>query len=212
MERKLRSVIQHQPEISYLFLGSRKHLIQQMFLDRSRPLCRSAAHYPLRPIGEEHWIEFIRNGFRQADKSIEEEVIRALCKLTQGHPFYTQHLCHVLWERTNPGAKATRESIQTAVRILLERESFAYTTLWESLTAHQRRFLTGLALEPSGVKPFSSAFTRRYGLRAASNAQRASQSLVTQDLIDPENGSFVIVDRFLRLWIRSLQNGVSLVE
>lgn len=212
VERTLRSVIQHQADVCYLFLGSRKHLVQQMFLDKSRPLYRSAAHYPLGPIAEEHWLGFIRARFGAAGKRIDDDTIRVVCRLTQGHPFYTQHLCHVLWERTEPKAEVTEASIRAAVRVLLERESFAYTTLWESLTAHQRRFLTGLALEPAGVKPFSSGFTRRYGLRSASNAQRASQALVERDLIDPEDGSFVIVDRFLRLWIRGLQSDVPPVE
>jgi len=67
-------------------------------------------------------------------------------------------------------------------------------------------------LEPAGAKPFSSAFTRRYGLRSASNAQRASQSLLEKDLIDPEDGSFVIVDRFLRLWIRDLPSDLHRAE
>jgi uncharacterized protein len=212
VERKLRSVIQHQSDVCYLFLGSRKHLIQQMFLDKSRPLYRSAGHYPLGAIAEEHWLGFIRERFLDAGKRIDDDRIRDICRLTQGHPFYTQHLCHVLWEQTEPQAEVTEDSVRSAVRVLLARESFAYTTLWESLTAHQRRFLTGLALEPAGVQPFSSAFTRRYGLRSASNAQRASQALVEKDLIDPENGSFVIVDRFLRLWIRDLQGDFHQVE
>jgi hypothetical protein len=118
----------------------------------------------------------------------------------------------VLWEQTPAQGTVTEDSIQDAVRTVLEREGFAYTTLWEYLTAHQRRFLTGLALEPAGVKPFSSTFTRRYSLRSASNAQRASQSLVQKDLIETEYGSFVIVDRFLRLWIREIQNVVHPLE
>jgi len=208
VERKLRSIIQHQTDVCYLFLGSRKHLVQQMFLDKSRPLYRAAGHYPLGPIPEAPWVSFIGRRFLDAGKRIDDDMIRAVCRLTQGHPFYTQHLCHVLWERTEPKATVTSHSIQAAVRVVLDRESFAYTTLWELLTAHQRRFLTGLALEPGGVKPFSSAFTRQYGLRSASNAQRASQSLVDKDVIDPDNGSFVIVDRFLRLWIREMQGNL----
>jgi hypothetical protein len=204
VERKLRSVIQHQADVCYLFLGSRKHLIQQMFLDKSRPLYRSAGHYPLGPIAAEHWLDFIGKRFLDASKRIEHDQILAICDLTEGHLFYTQHLCHVLWEQTPAQRTVTDDSIQDAVRTVLEREGFAYTTLWESLTGHQRRFLTGLALEPVGVKPFSSAFTRRYSLRSASNGQRASQTLVQKDLIDPENGSFVIVDRFLRLWIQRM--------
>jgi hypothetical protein len=67
-------------------------------------------------------------------------------------------------------------------------------------------------IDPGAAAVGSAAFTRRYGLRSASNAQRASQALVEQDLIDPENGSFVIVDRFLRLWIRDLQSDASSCE
>ncbi len=212
VERKLRSVIQHQAEVCYVFLGSRKHLIRQMFLERSRPLYRSAGHYPLGPISEEHWLGFIRDRFEEAGKSIDDDTIQEICRLTQGHPFYTQHLCHVLWERTEVRGRATVHSIQSALNILLDRERFAYSTLWESLTAHQRRFMTGVAREPTGVRPFSGAFTRRYGLRSASNAQRASQALLKRDLVDPENGSFVISDRFLRLWILRLLRETETLE
>lgn len=212
VERTLRSVMQHQADVCYLFLGSRKHLVQQMFLDKSRPLYRSAGHYPLGPIAEEHWTGFIGKRFRDAGKRIDHGMIQVICRLTQGHPFYTQHLCHVLWERTASKVTVTEDSIQDAVGVVLEREGFAYATLWESLTAHQRRFLIGLALEPPEAKPFSSAFTRRYSLRSASNAQRASQALVLRDLIEPENGSFVIVDRFLRLWIRKMQSDTQRIE
>jgi hypothetical protein len=41
VERRLRSVVQKQGDVSYIFLGSRKHLIGKMFLDRSRPLYRA---------------------------------------------------------------------------------------------------------------------------------------------------------------------------
>ena len=55
VERKLRSVIQAHRQVSYVFLGSRKHLIQKMVLDRNRPLYRAGGHYPLGPIAEKHW-------------------------------------------------------------------------------------------------------------------------------------------------------------
>jgi hypothetical protein len=59
VERRLRSIIQKHRDVSYIFLGSRKHLIQKIFLDRSRPLYRAAGHYPLGSIGTEHWLPFI---------------------------------------------------------------------------------------------------------------------------------------------------------
>lgn len=206
VERSLRSVIQHQEDVAYLFLGSRKHLVRKMFLDESRPLYRSAGHYPLHPIATEHWIPFVGERFREGRRGIGDEEIGRICDLTQGHPFYTQHLCHALFEICEAGATADAAMIDEALRILLERESFAYTTLWESLLANQRRVLTGLALESGDVQPFSADFTRRYGLRSASNAQRAIEGLQDRDVIEQEEKTWVITDRFLRLWIQRVQD------
>ena len=206
VERKLRSVIQHHRQVGYLFLGSRKHLIQKMVLDRNRPLYRAGGHYPLGPIAEKHWQPFIRQRFADAEKGIGQEHIHEVCELTQGHPFYTQHLCHVLWELCEPKAEVNGEMLRAAVKVLLARESYAYTTLWESLTLSQKRFLTGLAAEPAGVKVFAGDFVSRHGLGSASNAQRAVQALLSKDVIDRDNGSFLITDRFFRLWIQSVQS------
>lgn len=205
VERKLRSVIQNHRNVGYIFLGSRKHLIQKMFMDRARPLYRAGGHYPLGPIAEKHWQPFIRKRFADAGKIISPDRVHQVCELTQGHPFYTQHLCHVLWELCDAGAEVTKEMIQKAVRLLLEREHYAYTTLWESLTVPQRRFLKGLASEPAKIKVFAGEFVRRYGLGSASNVQRVVDVLLAKDIIDRDNGSFLVTDRFFRLWIQSEQ-------
>jgi len=205
VERRLRSAIQKHQDVSYIFLGSRKHLIQKMFLDRSRPLYRAAGHYPLMPIATEHWIPFIARKFREGEKPIAEAAIRRICQLTEGHPFYTQHLCHALWELCEPGRAAAGSLIEAAMKVLLDRESYAYTALWESLPLNQKRLLKGLASEGAGVKPFAGAFISRHGLGSASNSQRAVQSLLHRDLIDRDNGSFLISDRFFRIWIAQTQ-------
>jgi hypothetical protein len=203
-ERQLRSSIQHHNNVSYLFLGSRKHLLQNMFLDQSRPLYRAAAHYPLGPIATEHWQSFVASRFRKAKKKIDTRQIASLCEQTEGHPFYTQHLCHVLWAMTEPGTAVDELSIEKALSELLRRESHAYVTLWEMLTKNEQRLLRGLANSDTPRQPFSSDFTRRYGLRTASNSQRAAESLLQKDIIDRGQSSFVITDRFLRLWIQKV--------
>ena len=208
VERKLRSVIQHHEKVAYLFLGSRRHLIREMFLDSKRPLYRSAQHYPLRAIDEADWQPFIRERFEQAGKSISESVIHEVCQITEGHPFYVQHLCHVLWERCDEGAEVDPEDVQEATGILLDRESYAYTALWEGLTTNQQRFLLGLAQEED-VQPFSSAFVGRYDLGSPSSAQRAAESLTQKDLIDRDNGSFVVLDPFFQRWIVRQHGGRS---
>jgi hypothetical protein len=177
-----------------------------MFLDQARPLYRSAMHYPIGPIATKHWQPFIAKRFRDAEKTFDKPLIADLCTRTQGHPFYTQHLCHVVWSMIETGGSVDEASLDDAVSELLRRESHAYMTLWESLTKNEQRFLRGLAASETPPKPFSSDFTRRHGLRSASNAQRASESLVASDVIEREDSSYVINDRFLRLWINQMNS------
>ncbi len=200
-ERSIRSAIQNQQEVSYIFLGSRKHLIQKMFVDQSRPLYRAGGHYPLGPIEARDWLPFIRQRFKKSDKEISNDLIRSICQRTGGHPFYTQHLCHAIWELCETGTKVAKETIESATWLLLDRENYAYTALWESLGLNQRRFLMGIAGEPEGVKVFAADFLQRYNLRSPGSVQRAVETLLTKDIIDRSNGSFVISDRFFKIWI-----------
>ncbi len=205
VERLLRSSIQHQSEVAYIFCGSRKHLIRQMFMDSQRPMYRSGAHYPLGLIDEGHWQIFITEKFAATGKSISAEIISKLYALTEGHPFYTQHLCHPLWELCESGKAVSEEMIGQATALLLDRESYAFENLWDSLTRNARRLLRGIALEGAGAQVFSSEFTRKYQLGSSSNAQRAVDSLIRKDIIDKDDRGFVIPDRFFRLWINSKQ-------
>jgi AAA+ ATPase superfamily predicted ATPase len=205
VERLLRSSIQHQSDVAYIFCGSRKHLIRQMFMDSQRPMYRSGAHYPLGLITEDHWQKFIAGKFTETGKRISPEVTSSLCALTEGHPFYTQHLCHPLWELCEDGGEVTSEMIGQATGLLLERESYAFMNLWDSLTRNARRLLKGVAAEEPGTQVFSAEFLRKYQLGSSSNAQRAIDLLLKKDIIDKEEGGVVIPDRFFRLWINSKQ-------
>lgn len=205
VERLLRSSIQNQSEVAYIFCGSRKHLIRQMFMDAQRPMYRSGAHYPLGLIGEEHWQAFIAEKFAETGKGISSDIISKLYALTEGHPFYTQHLCHPLWELCERGQEVTEEMIGQATALLLDRESYAFENLWDSLTRNARRLLKGVAAEGAGTQVFSAEFIRKYQLGSSSNAQRAVDLLMKKDIIDKEEGDIVIPDRFFRLWINSKQ-------
>ena len=206
VERLLRSIIQMQRNVSYIFLGSQKHLLQDMFLNRKRPLYSAADHFPIGPIKVEHWLPFIQEKFETAGRKISKQVIEHICKLTEGHPFYTQHLCHAIWEKLAPGQEATEEDIQRGLQVLLAREAGAYSALWESLTINQRRFLHGLAVEPPPVSLYSLAFVQKYGLGNPSAIQRLSGALLKRDVIDRDARSFVISDRFFRIWIRERED------
>ena len=153
-------------------------------------------HYPVGPIATKHWQPIIFKRLADAKKTFSKPLLAELCDRTQGQPFYTQQLCHVLWSLIEPGGEVIADRIDQAVAELLRRESHAYVTLRESLTKNEQRLLGGLADRATPPQPFSSDFTRQYGLRSACNAQSAAASLVAKDLIEREGSPDVINDRF----------------
>lgn len=208
VERRIRSAIQHHKEIAYVFLGSKKHIIRQMFVDKQRPLYRSAAHYPLGPIATAHWLPFILTKFRESGKTISEDLVHRLVEFTGGHPFYTQHLCHEVWELSEQGSKAELKVLPRAIEILLKREAYAFTSLWDSLALNQKILLAAIAKSQAPFKPFAAGFIKQSGMRTASNIQRAAEALMHKDLIDRDDtGSLVISDKFLTLWIHQMTSG-----
>jgi hypothetical protein len=202
VERLVRRVIQSQPSVGYIFLGSRKHLIRDMFTNQSRPLYRSAGHYPLSAIDKSHWRPFLSDKFAQSGKNAPLKVVDAICAHTEGHPSYTQQLCHAIWGIVEDGQTVTIEDAERGVQLLLQRESYAYSILWESLTANQRRLLMALAQEKSSVGAFSTAFADRYALGSSSSIQRSVKGLEERDVIERDSQGYFIIDRFFKIWLR----------
>ena len=202
-ERVLRSRVQHHRDVGYVFMGSRKHLIQRMFLDPARPLYQAAGHYPIGPIATEHWVPFVQERFTRTGKTIAPAVVEALCALTGEHPYYTQHLAHALWEITPAGEEADERRLTEGVDLVLRRLSYPFSVLWENLASNQQTLLRGLAAEGPRARPFSSAFLKAHRL-ASSSAHRAAEALLERDVIDREGEGYVIGDRFFRLWVQRL--------
>lgn len=199
-ERLLRSRTQAHDGVAYFFTGSRKHLIREMFMDRGRPLYQAAGHYPIGPIATEHWVPFVTERFERAGKAVEAGVVEALCEWTEGHPYYTQHLAHALWEITPADEAATAERLADALDVVLTRLAYPFTVVWEGMTANQRTLVRGLVRGGQEAQVFSSAFLRKLRM-APSSASRAIEGLVQNDVLDRGETGYVVTDQFFRLWV-----------
>ena len=97
IERSLRAKIQHHDKVAYCFMGSKRHLLDELFLDKNKPLYRIAKSMPLEKIPAEKFNLFIHSRFKSVDMVIEGDVIEQILKITACHPYYTQQLCHEIF-------------------------------------------------------------------------------------------------------------------
>ncbi len=66
MEALLRSYIQKLSNTQFIFAGSERHLLEEMFLDSARPFYNSADIQSIDVIEEQKYAEFVRRHFRKS--------------------------------------------------------------------------------------------------------------------------------------------------
>jgi len=195
IEKMMKARFEHHGKVAYIFAGSKRHLLHQIFADEGRPLFKFARPMELSNIPKEDFAHFIVRKFKKGGGSIEAKVIEGILELTDGHPYFTQQLCHELWFITRD--VKSWQQVERAIDNILAHYGVEYERTWDGLPSLQRSLLIGLAKEPS-LSPYSSDFIERYGVKTSAHVQRGLKSLETKGLT--EDGR--ILDIFFKEWIK----------
>jgi hypothetical protein len=197
----MRAVFQTQPEVAHVYLGSRRHVLQQIFEDRNAPFWRSAKQVELGRLPEEHVAPFVTERFASTERAIDDDALARLLELTDGHPYATQELAYFTWELVPLGHAAHGADVELALAQVLRSEHNNLARLWEDATPNERLLLLALAAEPGGV--YGEAYRRRHGLPAAASVQRAVASLDRAGVIARvPAGGYAIAEPFLVEWLQ----------
>jgi AAA+ ATPase superfamily predicted ATPase len=200
VEAILRSHVQKQSNVCFIFSGSKKHMLSAMFSKPSRPFFNSTQMMFLEHIDREAYFDFIRSHFAGRGKQIENEALERIAEYTQLHTFYVQFLCNRLFGTfKNVGIKEVDKVLYT---ILRENEPI-YASYLNLLTISQYRTLRAIALEGMVEKPTSGNFLAAHHLGAASSVSQAVSSLTKKELIHNDSGRLSVQDKFFAQWIRT---------
>jgi uncharacterized protein len=202
---RMRATFQFQSDVAHVYLGSRQHLLRNVFTDANSPLYNSAKVLPLGPIERDAFGRFIAERFTSTGVPITTDAIIHLLGITNGHPHDTQKLGYFTWAAAeSENTPATVDTVYGAFATAIATDTARYTELWDGLTTNQRKLLEAVGQAGPTEEVLSEDFRRRHRLGAYATADRALDTLVERGLIERESRSQVAVsDVFLRVWLRS---------
>ena len=205
IEKMLRSKIQVHKDVSYVFVGSQMRLLGKMFNKNDRALYRAAKPFSLKEIPREEFGRFIKDRFKSGRISILGEISDLVLDATRCHPYYTQQLCHEIWNVcVSEGAKKVSENhVKTSIESVIENQGHAYTVMWEHASGRQRELLMALSVS-DGDGIFSSKVREKYELGPPSSVARAMQGLEEGGMVERRDGRHVIPDAFFQEWVRRI--------
>lgn len=201
-EALLRSKIQMCHQTRFIFSGSRRHIMSQMFLSRSKPFYQSALVMGLEPIDLQKYADFAQSLFSQYGKSISNEVVPLVYSAFAGTTWYMQMILNDLFASTSIGSECTPNMVEQAQLHVEQLQESAYKEILSIMPIRQKPLLQALAREGSAKSITSAAFIRKHGLSSASSVQSAIKGLMSKDIVTCEEGCYRIYDYFFSDWVK----------
>lgn len=205
-QKKLRTVWQHQKNVSYCLYGSKKHMMDNIFLHSSCPFYRFGDLMYLKKISQEDWTPFIQERFEVTGKHISKKLAIEICECTECYSSYVQQLAWFVWLKTD--VSATEDDLKYALNRFLDSNESLFIQMTESISEYQMNFLHALA---DGVHTGfgRQEVMKKYRYGTSANVVRIKKALLERDLIDnPKPNHLEISDPILKLWLkRRIWNG-----
>lgn len=202
-EAWLRSEIQSLKNVNFIFCGSQKHLLLEMFNSAKRPFYASTQMLPISTIGKDAYAKFITNHFKKSGTTIDAVEVDYILDWTRQHTFYVQSICNRLYQVGS--RKITKETIQSVIEKIFKENEAVYFTFRELLTGPQWALLKAIAKEGRVFAPTAMAFIQQYDLGSPATVKRSLESLLDKEMIFRESdieGSYLqVYDLFLSRWL-----------
>jgi AAA+ ATPase superfamily predicted ATPase len=207
VEAILRTHIQRMRNCEFIFAGSDRHLLGQMFLDYNRPFYNSAATITLDRIERSKYNAFATMHFEEFDKHIAPEDVNRVYDLFDGNTFAMQKTLNIAFSLTEKDEWCTVEMIRQAIDEIIEEYDFTYRTHLMSVGPSQKEVLYAIARSGKAMQITGAAFVGKYRLGSASSVQSAVRKLkadgwVAEYINQDGQKYYQVNDYFLMLWIQ----------
>ena len=201
VEHALRSAVQEQRSVGYVFAGSEPSLMERMLTPR-RPFYKAGPVVRLGKIDDDVFADFVERRFAASGIRAQDGLGAAIIELAENVPYDVQRLAHETWDDVKAAGRKTAglEDLHLTLGRMLNEQHTVFEESWQRLTLTQRAVLRAIVLE-TGRELLSAGVRVRHRLPGASSVQSALAALVRQDIVMKDQGRYLVNDSLYREWM-----------
>lgn len=201
VEALLRTKIQQCKQTLFIYAGSKRHLMSNMFHSSSKPFYQSAISMGLEPIPMNTYVEFANRLFEERGKHVSRELVEQVYRLFDGCTWFVQMMMNELFALTGHDETCDVEKLDEARRNVIQLQEVSYKDLLSRLAPKQKLLLQAIAKEQIVRGVTSSTFVKKYNLSSASSVQAALKPLLKNDIVTMDDGAYRVYDYFFSEWL-----------
>lgn len=211
IEALLRTHIQKQANSNFIFAGSERHMMQEMFTSAAKPFYNSADILELKAISPEIYIPFVLKHFEKRQKRIDAADVEKVYHLFKGHTYYIQKTFNEAFADTPERGECTIGILRAAIDNMIASNDTIFREILSNIPEKQKTLLYAIAKEGEAKRITSSEFIKRHSLTSASSVQSAAKKLLEKDLITESNKAFSVTEKLFAMWINKIYGNYSTV-
>lgn len=201
-ERMMRSRIQRHKNVSYVFLGSRKHMLRRMFTARREPFYNSAETFLLEKPPRDESVQFLKRRFKSVGVSVPSGQAERIVDLADNIPYYLQALASWVYSEvvSQPSRTVTDAVIDDAYARMFRSKIDLFETMLAGFSPAQCALLMALAREPAGR--FDEAYRDRHLLGGSSTVNTALKQMLESGDVDVVGQKNAVADPLFATYLR----------
>lgn len=199
VEATIRHAVERSQYVTYIFCGSKRHLLHEMFSEKSRPLYHLCDLMTLERMDASSYHPFLNKmAAMKWQQSLDNDVITEILWLTDNHPYYLNALCRRLWRNDAP---PILEHVRNTWDQYVEKQRDWISNELDKLTLNRRKALTALAYQPTQLLQ-GQVFSTKVGL-TPSSINKAMIDLQKLDMIyQNQKEDWCVLDPAMAYFIR----------
>ena len=181
LARQFQSLLEQETKLYVIFAGSQK--LESLRQTGFSVLLDNARYIKISFLKTDEALKLIREPVEDAftyDEGVPEQIL----EYTNGHPFYTQLLCQLIYDNVGSGKTATSEHLDAAVDQFLSNPSPHLILTWNAISKEQKVVAAALAELYSKEEPFQGTNEIGSRLHSDDNPVKLTVSEIQKTLTD----------------------------
>lgn len=208
IEATLRTHIQKMNNCLFIYAGSNRHVLENMFNSAAKPFYNSAEQIYLDCIPKDVYTAFAKEQFAVAGREINPDAVALAYDLFEGHTYYVHNILHNAFAYLDTNKIIDENDIRNILSDILEEKGHTFSSVMNQLNYQQKETLIAIAKEGKASGVTSTAFVKKHALKSPSSVQYAITALLEKQLLTYQNQQrtkvYSVSDRFLEMWICKL--------
>jgi len=160
--KKMRAKFQRHKNVVYIFAGSQESLMKDLFQSKQHAFYRFGRLFEIGEISNIDFIPYIMRSFENEGIEITKECTQKILSITDGHPYYTQLLCQMIYINclTQNKIIVEEKDVGLAQLSVVEHELAYFDEIWKELG--NKRFSRNIIIKIANAEsPYSYSGTTK---------------------------------------------------